>query len=106
MLEIKSVIRTLMIALSCCHLSIAAASVEPREGVLRFASGIDGLNLAMRFQRSSHPSHAEPVLILHGATFPSGNAAAWKIGGRSWMDEIADAGYDVYALDFLGYGAS
>lgn len=36
-----------------------------------------------------------PVLILQGATFPSGNAAGWKIDGRSWMDELASAGYDV-----------
>jgi pimeloyl-ACP methyl ester carboxylesterase len=46
------------------------------------------------------------VLILHGATFPSRNAAAWKIEGRSWMDELSDAGHEVYALDFLGYGES
>src|SRR5262249_53016857 len=42
----------------------------------------------------------------HGATFPSANAAAWKMDGRSWMDELAAAGNDVYALDFLGYGES
>jgi hypothetical protein len=43
-----------------------------------------------------------PVLILHGATFPTGNAAAWKIDGHSWMDEIAEHRSDVYA-DFFRF---
>jgi len=73
---------------------------------MRFPSTIGGLNLFMRHVSPTGPRRGPPVLILHGATFPSGNAAGWKIDGRSWMDELASAGYDVYALDFLGYGES
>lgn len=73
---------------------------------LRFSSTIGSRNLFMRHQPPTGPRRGPPVLILHGATFPSGNAAAWKIEGRSWMDELNSAGYDVYALDFLGYGQS
>ncbi|HEY0682301.1 MAG TPA: alpha/beta fold hydrolase [Steroidobacter sp.] len=69
---------------------------------LRVPSGIGSLNLFLR-----HIDHrGPPVLILHGATFPSGNAAAWKIDGKSWMHDLAEHGYDVYSLDFLGYGES
>jgi pimeloyl-ACP methyl ester carboxylesterase len=89
---------------SSCSFGVACA--ENQEDVMRFPSTIGSLNLFMRHQGPTGARRGPPVLILHGATFPSGNAAGWKIGGRSWMDELASAGYDVYALDFLGYGES
>lgn len=73
---------------------------------LRVPSGHGSLNLALLHVPPSTSRRALPVLILHGATFPSGNAAAWKIQGKSWMDDLAAHGHDVYALDFLGYGQS
>lgn len=48
----------------------------------------------------------EAVLFIHGASFPSELASGFKMNGISWMDNFANAGYDVYALDFLGYGKS
>ena len=74
--------------------------------VARIPSGIGSLNLFIRHESPTVSRKGLPVLILHGATFPSGNAAGWKIDGHSWMDELAAAGYDVYAFDFLGYGES
>src|SRR2546421_9559743 len=47
-----------------------------------------------------------PVLIIHGSTLPSGTSAAFRIHGVSWMDDLAARGFDVWALDFLGYGGS
>ena len=47
-----------------------------------------------------------PVLLVHGATFPSALAAAYRLHGRSWMDDLAAHGFDTWALDFLGYGGS
>jgi pimeloyl-ACP methyl ester carboxylesterase len=44
------------------------------------------------------------VLFIHGASFPSGLAAAFRFDGVSWMSDLAARGYDVWALDFLGYG--
>jgi pimeloyl-ACP methyl ester carboxylesterase/heme-degrading monooxygenase HmoA len=87
----------------CCSLAVSAQS---REDTLRFASSVGTLNLAMRHEGPTGPRRGPAVLILHGGTFPSGNAAGWKIEGRSWMDELTAAGYDVYALDFLGFGQS
>ncbi len=51
-------------------------------------------------------SDAKTVLFVHGATFPSALAAAFPFGGHSWMEDLADAHFDVWALDFMGYGGS
>jgi pimeloyl-ACP methyl ester carboxylesterase len=47
-----------------------------------------------------------PILFVHGSSFPSALAAAFKFDGVSWMDGLADKGFDVWALDFIGYGGS
>lgn len=47
-----------------------------------------------------------PVLFIHGATFLSALAAGFKFDGTSWMDDLSREGFDVWALDFLGYGNS
>ena len=96
-----------LFAISLIMTPILAQSVaSAAEDELRFASGLGALQLFMRHTAPTKSRRGPPVLIIHGATFPSANAAGWRIEGRSWMDELASAGYDVYALDFLGYGES
>src|SRR6266702_2517620 len=85
---------------------VAASKAHAADDVARFPSGIGSLELSMSHTGPTASRRGLPILILHGATFPSGNAAGWKIDGRSWMDELAATGYEVYALDFLGYGES
>lgn len=47
------------------------------------------------------------VLFVHGTTFPTSLASAYRFGdGSSWMDVTAAADLDVWALDFAGYGGS
>jgi len=46
------------------------------------------------------------VLLIHGATFPTALAGAYPVEGRSWMAALARAGFDTWALDFAGFGAS
>jgi pimeloyl-ACP methyl ester carboxylesterase len=46
------------------------------------------------------------VLYVHGATFPSALSVAHRFDGLSWRDELHAAGFDVWALDFLGFGFS
>jgi pimeloyl-ACP methyl ester carboxylesterase len=46
------------------------------------------------------------VLFVHGATYPAEAALDLPLDGMSWMDYIAQRGYDVYLMDIRGYGAS
>ena len=51
-------------------------------------------------------SPAKTVIYVHGATYPSETAFDLRLDGLSWMDYIAQRGYDVYLLDVRGYGGS
>ena len=46
------------------------------------------------------------VLYVHGATYPAETAFDLALNGMSWMDYIAQRGYDVYLVDVRGYGRS
>jgi pimeloyl-ACP methyl ester carboxylesterase len=39
-------------------------------------------------------------------SFPSALSIAYRIDGRSWRDELSAAGFDVWGLDFYGFGNS
>ena len=72
---------------------------------LHYATHPEGRRLALHRQVPTHSS-GRSVLVVHGATFPTLISAAWRIGGRSWFDELAAAGFEAWGLDFQGYGAS
>lgn len=46
------------------------------------------------------------LVMMHGATFPSASLFDVPVGGESFMDALARAGYDVWAVDARGYGGS
>ena len=76
---------------------------------LGFDARDDGLRLALRNKHPEDyyaPTPERTVLFLHGATFPGIATFDLPIDGMSWMDYLARRGYDVYALDIRGYGAS
>jgi pimeloyl-ACP methyl ester carboxylesterase len=84
--------------------------VGPTEETFRIPleSG-SNLHLFLRHERAAGDRASgkrAPVLFIHGASFPSGLAAAFRFDGVSWMDDLASRGFDVWALDFLGYGGS
>ncbi len=64
------------------------------------------------YVRNKHPAGmkkfaADKILLyVHGATYPSETAFDLKLNGLSWMDYIAQHGYDVYLVDLRGYGKS
>jgi pimeloyl-ACP methyl ester carboxylesterase len=53
-----------------------------------------------------YSSQARPVLYVHGATVPSALSIAHRFDGYSWRDALCEAGFDVWGLDFHGYGYS
>jgi pimeloyl-ACP methyl ester carboxylesterase len=64
------------------------------------------LFLRMLPARRQVDARTQAVLYLHGATFPSALSIAFRFDGYSWRDALCDAGFDVWGLDFLGFGES
>ncbi len=76
---------------------------------LSIPGGEPGVMLGLRRKHvaGAGPFPAERTLLLmHGATFSSRSLFDAPLGGASVMDELALAGFDVFALDVRGYGAS
>lgn len=46
------------------------------------------------------------LLFVHGATYPAETAFDLPLAGLSWMDYVAQRGWDVYLMDVRGYGPS
>src|SRR3546814_3919001 len=44
--------------------------------------------------------------MLHGSTLPGSIAYTLRFDGRSWLDDLAQRGRDVWSLDIRGYGGS
>ena len=68
-----------------------------------------GIDLHLRRKRLSHVEKftgERTLLLMHGATFSSGSLFDAPVSGTSFMDQLAAAGFDVYAVDVRGYGAS
>src|ERR1700722_17145849 len=82
--------------------------LDPKEQHFFISSSIVGLKLFLRYlpARIVPPGKSKVVLYVHGGTFPSALSIAHRFDGRSWRDELADAGFHVWGLDFQGFGAS
>jgi len=78
----------------------------PAYEVIDVPSHQPALVARMRHTAPDRGNGALPVLFVHGSSFPSGLSFDFRMDGQSWMDWMAARGYDVYALDFPGYGLS
>jgi pimeloyl-ACP methyl ester carboxylesterase len=68
-----------------------------------------GIQLYVRNKRPESMTAFTPdriLLFVHGATYPAETAFDLELSGLSWMDYIAQRGYDVYLMDVRGYGRS
>ena len=64
------------------------------------------------YVRNKHPQGVRKfgsdkiLLFVHGATYPAETAFDLRLAGISWMEFIAQRGYDVYLVDVRGYSKS
>jgi pimeloyl-ACP methyl ester carboxylesterase len=66
-----------------------------------------GLQLFLRhLPPATRPAETRIALYVHGGTFPSGLSIAHRFDGYSWRDALCAAGFDVWGLDFYGFGLS
>lgn len=62
--------------------------------------------------RNKHPEGMEKfgsdriVLFVHGGTYNAESSFDLPLNGLSWMDFVAQRGWDVYIMDLRGYGRS
>src|SRR5262249_16341845 len=86
----------------------AANKLDPREEHFRIPGPRDGLSLFLRYlpARGCASQRRRALLYVHGATCPSALSIAHRFDGKSWRDALNDAGFDVWGLDFYGFGLS
>jgi len=76
----------------------------------RINSRESGYQVYLRNKRRSDLPEAQDaartVLFVHGATYASTLTFDYPIDGTSWMDQLAQQGFDTWCIDLLGYGCS
>lgn len=75
----------------------------------RVPTETQGVELYVRNKRPANTtefSAERTIVMVHGATFSSGSLYDVPFNGMSFIDYLAAAGYNVYALDVRGYGHS
>jgi pimeloyl-ACP methyl ester carboxylesterase len=104
---------TLSGALALAGCAATTSPVSPSVTVRMDEYQIPALDPGIQiYARNKHPagmsrfSPAKTVVFVHGATYPAETAFDLKLDGLSWMDYIAQRGYDVWLLDLRGYGRS
>jgi pimeloyl-ACP methyl ester carboxylesterase len=85
-----------------------APKLDPHEEHFRIPGPLQGLSLFLRFLAAENvgSQSRRAVLYIHGATFPSALSIAHRFNGTSWRDALNEAGFDVWGLDFYGFGHS
>jgi len=95
------------------EIAFAAETKSRTGGVIfeehRIPSDTQGIELYIRNKRPAKLTEYRPektIVMVHGATFSSGSLYDVPVGGYSFLDYLAGAGFDVFAVDVRGYGRS
>ena len=81
--------------------------LDPREEHFWVSGPRGGMQLFLRRLSPAQPAPKDRiVLYVHGGTFPSALSIAHRFDGESWRDVLCAAGFDVWAFDCYGFGAS
>ena len=94
-------------ALSTEHRALSTPAAQPAaRQPTKHDVVVDGHHFAVWQKKGAQPRAA--ILLLHGRTWSSLPNFDLQVPGekRSLMDALADAGFDVFALDMRGYGAT
>jgi pimeloyl-ACP methyl ester carboxylesterase len=86
----------------------SATTLDSREQNFRIPGPREGMSLFLRFLPAANANSVmqRTVLYVHGGTFPSALSIAHRFDGTSWRDALNEAGFDVWGLDFYGFGHS
>jgi pimeloyl-ACP methyl ester carboxylesterase len=89
------------------HAELASDIAPIASGEILWRVPHGSLRLFLRhFPARANGPARRAVLYLNGARLPSAVTVSLRLGGRSWRDDLSDRGWDVWALDYLGYGHS
>ena len=108
----KRTVATLAFCWGCAGASSVTRPDTPVQIAMeehRIPAGDAGIEL---YLRNKHPqgmaqfAPARVLLFVHGATYPASTTFDLAVGGVSWMDYIAQHGFDVWLVDLRGYGQS
>jgi len=106
----KPLIRFLsLLALVCIGFGVQAATPKLAMEEFMIPAGDAGIQLYVRNKRPVGVKTFPPeriLLFVHGATYPAETAFDLKLNGLSWMEYIAQHGYDVYLVNIRGYSNS
>ena len=103
----KSVLIALALTVTMSMASAQQTQIVMEE--MMVPSADSGIEIYVRNKRPAGMTAFRPdrtVLFVHSSTVPSSTTFDMPLGGMSWMDYIAQRGYDVYLLDLRGYGKS
>jgi pimeloyl-ACP methyl ester carboxylesterase len=96
-----------MLGLGACAHAVERPDIVSEEFMV---PAVDpGIQLYVRNKHPAKVTHYSPdriLLYVHGATYPADATFDLRLNGLSWMDYIAQHGYDVYLMDLRGYGRS
>jgi pimeloyl-ACP methyl ester carboxylesterase len=105
----KAVVRVLRLVLVAAAQAAVAAGPGVKTEEFRVPALDPGIELHLHYKHRADPDGSTKpriVLFVHGATFPASSTFDVRLPRTSWMDSLAFAGAEVYALDIRGYGGS